>query len=159
MTERDIDLIMERTMEQKKVSDILRHMRRVEDNCERLADSLSDFDFALQLVQRGRLHDASKLDVFEFNNLDMKSPDFYVALKRHHYHNPHHPEHHKDIFAMSDLDVAEMVCDCLARAQEFGTDIKKWFFEEAPSKYHYERGDRVWNLINGYLDLLLTPKF
>ena len=64
---------------------------------------------------------------------------------------------------MSDLDIAEMVCDCFARSQEFGTDIKKWFFgnteQDAPFKYNYSDKDLIFNKIKFYLDLLLTPGF
>lgn len=170
----------------EKLTGILRHIKRVEDNCNLLAQKLETEDekFSRALIQRGRLHDASKLNEFEFRHLNSESKLFKAALEIHHINNSHHPEYYeikqkswykswikdpsnkpeefileKGIFLMSELDIAEMVCDCLARSQEFGSDINEWFFELALQKYEYKEGDKVWNSIKKYLSLLLTPKF
>ena len=170
----------------EKLTGILRHIKKVENNCNLLAQKLEleDEIFSRALVQRGRLHDVSKLNEFEFKHLNGESKMLQFALHLHHAKNSHHPEFHeikqldcykgwvkdpsnkpeefileKGIFLMSELDIAEMVCDCLARSQEFGSDVNEWFFERAPKKYGYEDGDKVWNSIKKYLSLLLTPKF
>ena len=175
--------------EEEKLRDILRHIKKVEDNCNRLASKLDDKDFARQLIVRGRLHDVSKLTGYEFVNLNeeirvAKPLVFELALKIHHERNSHHPEHYdikqmrskktffsdpsnkdvvwieeKGIDMMSDLDIAEMVCDCFARSQEIGNSIKEFLFEIAPAKYGYEKDGRVWKLMESYLELLLTPAF
>lgn len=181
-----------------KLNEILRHIKKVEDNCNLLAKKLlqnkeidyinKNLEFSLQLIQRGRTHDVFKLNSFEFINLNKESKLFKLALQQHHSKNSHHPEYYKirekkvkeiyisdpsnkiedwietkSILLMSDLDIAEMVCDCFARSQEFGTDIKKWFFgnteQDAPFKYNYSDKDLIFNKIKFYLDLLLTPGF
>ena len=170
--------------DEEKINGILRHIKKVEDNCNRLASKLEDRKFAKELIIRGRLHDASKLQDFEFNNLNEESGLFKLALRLHHQKNSHHPEYYeyiqkrdkiiffsdpsnegkewkddKGIWIMNELDLAEMVCDCLARSQEFGSDVRDWFFNVAPNKYGYSDGDRIWLSIDKYLGLLLTPKF
>lgn len=143
---------------------------RVESNCKIVANAIiknhpedeDKFVFALNLIQRGRTHDLSKFNPFEFNNLHHSEKLFEVALKFHHEKNSHHPEFHQGgIHEMEDLDIAEMVCDCAARAQEFGTDVRNWFLDTdlAPAKFKYGPEDEVWNKITYFLDLLLTPKF
>lgn len=145
---------------------ILRHIRRVEENCIVLAEKLWDTDpeFALQLIQRGRAHDISKFNPYEFNHLDNKDHLFRSALTLHHSKNSHHPEFHSSIHDMDDIDLAEMVCDCMARAQEFGTDIKNWFFATmdptcAPTKFGYSWGDSTWNSLMKYVNLLVSEDF
>lgn len=155
-----------------KINSILRHIKKVEDNCNLLAHKTYDGNptWTLELIKRGRMHDLSKLTSYEFKNLWPESDKFRIALAQHRKGNRHHPEYfdHEDdrpnhgIHHMNDLDVAEMVCDCLARAQEFGTDVREWFFgdgDNAPSKYNYKKGDAVWDTIDKYIDLLITSKF
>lgn len=154
-------------MESNRLGSIIRHIKKVEDNCNLLARKFietSNVQFGLKLIQRGRMHDLSKFDEFEFENLFDDSIKFKEALELHRKLNRHHPEFHENgIHGMDDLDVAEMVCDCLARSQEFGSDIKKWFFgseiNDAPAKYNYNINDSVWVKIEFYLSLLLTPSF
>ncbi len=168
----------------EKLKEILRHIKRVEDNCNLLASKLKDKVFARQLIARGRIHDVSKLGEFEFKHLNKESRMLDVAKKMHHQKNSHHPEYYeykqeegkrffmsdpsttgqvctdvKGIDMMEDLDIAEMVCDCFARSQEKGNSIKEFLFEIAPKKYGYEKDDKTWKLMETYLDLLLTPEF
>jgi hypothetical protein len=153
--------------DQEKLNTILRHIKKVEDNCNLLARKMYDSDpeWSRDLILRGRLHDSSKLIGYEFKNLWTESPKFNIALGVHREGNRHHPEFFREdgIHGMTSLDVAEMVCDCLARSQEFGTDIRKWFFgnteQDAPFKYKYTNKDDVWRLMEKYLNLLLTPSF
>lgn len=132
---------------------ILRHIRRVEENCHQIALKLLDQDeeFACKLVQRGRLHDASKFDLQEWKHLWSWDELFPFALKHHRENNRHHLEFHKDITKMTDLDVAEMVCDCAARAAEFGTNLREWF-----KRPEYEP---LTDRINRFVDLLLYKPF
>ena len=146
---------------EEKLNALIRHVKKVEDNCNVLARRImkTDSKFAMQLIQRGRQHDVSKFNPYEFVHLNSNDKLFRSALQQHHDKNSHHPEYYGSIFEMSALDIAEMVCDCLARSQEFGTDIKKWFFEEASKKYGYNKGDIVWTQIENYLNLVLNPTF
>lgn len=151
---------------------IMSHIRRVEDNMLILAEKLFDTDsnFSLELIKRARLHDLSKFNIYEFKNLHDDSPPakFLIALDVHRKGNRHHPEYftsrNDSIHDMEDLDIAEMVCDCLARAQEFGSDIKDFFFNYenpkcAPAKYNYTSSSPIVPRIEKYLELILTKKF
>lgn len=147
----------------EKLTSILRHIKRVEDNCNHLAKALQkeNFHLALKLIKLGRIHDASKLDVFEFRYLHKGEKNFEEALKNHHERNPHHPEYWNGggIHAMPDEYIAEMVCDCVARGQEFGTDTRVWFRDSATKKYFFTMEDECGKLIQKYLDLLLSKPF
>lgn len=149
----------------EKLQMIIRHIKRVEDNCNKLAQDLvkedeQNFYFGVKLVQAGRVHDASKFDIFEFEHLNKESDLFTSAIFVHHSKNGHHPQYWQGgINAMPDLYIAEMVCDCLARGQEMGTDTREFFAEEATKRYGFKMDDRVGQLITKYLDLLLTPTF
>ena len=148
--------------DKEHLQSIIRHIKRVEDNCNRLAQKLYDDDtyFAISLIKRGRLHDASKFDNFEFYHLRKESKYFRVALDLHRFKNSHHPEHWDNgINDMKEIDIAEMVCDCVARGQEFGTDSREWFINEATKLYDFKMDSRVGELITKYLNLLLTPPF
>jgi hypothetical protein len=153
---------------QGRLRTIIQHIKLVEDNCNKLAMKLQDedFRFALKLIKAGRIHDASKFDNYEFDYLGNfekeKPPEFFKALEMHHRKNPHHPEHwgvFDGIKKMPNLYLAEMVCDCVARAQEFGTDARKWFYEEATKKYGFTLEDECGKSIVKYLDLLLNKPF
>lgn len=157
---------------------IIRHIKRVEDNCNTVGRKLMSTNptFALKMIQLGRLHDASKFDSFEFlylgnyfdsfeflyfgNYEEVKPPEFFQALQIHHSKNPHHPEYWEGgITTMPEEYLAEMVCDCLARGQEFGTDTKQWFTKVATQKYGFQIDDWVGKTIMKYLDLLLAKPF
>ncbi len=158
---------MTKEEQNQRINTIIRHIKKVEDNCNRLAQlitgEVNDLNFARKLVKLGRIHDASKFNSFEFDYLGNfekeKPPEFKLALKRHHKKNPHHPEYWTSIQVMPNLYIAEMVCDCVARGQEFGTDTRKWFEEEATKKYGFKMEDEVGKKITKYLDLLLTKPF
>jgi hypothetical protein len=154
----------------EKLNSILRHIKRVEDNCNLLARKLmkENPEFALEMVRRGRDHDRSKLSPYQFECLWPDHPNFKAALDFHRSIESHHPEYYSSgvrggggIYDMTEGDFAEMVCDCLARAQEFGTDIHDWFFKDefAPTKYDYKGDKSIYEKIEKYLNLLLTPTF
>ncbi len=153
----------------EKLDSILRHIKRVEENCNLVAKKLIDVntEFAIAIAHRGRIHDSSKLELFEFENLWTDDPDskFKEALEHHHKGNSHHPEHFPNgIYDMSDLDLCEMVCDCVARSQEFGKDARKWFFDSsdpdcAPVKFGYVNNDKIYKKIESYLVLILSASF
>jgi hypothetical protein len=154
--------------------DTIKHIKKVETNCYVLAKAIAEStpDLALELIKRGRTHDSSKLNEYELINLNLpnNSEDFRSALKIHHQNNRHHPEHFeymrkyhgknfRAINYMSTTDVAEMVCDWVARGQEFGTGVREWVENEATKKYEFTMDEEIGKTINKYLDILLTPKF
>lgn len=85
--------------------------------------------FAMELMKRAMVHDASKLEDPEKSTFDewtpklaaatYNSPEYKAmlteiqpALKHHYARNSHHPEHFPDgIRDMSLADVVEMLCD------------------------------------------------
>ena len=146
----------------ERITEIIQHIQRVEANCNKLARKLqdTDFDFALKLIKLGRIHDASKFEPFEYDNLHKGSHLFKEALKHHHLHNPHHPEHWKGgIHEMPKLYLAEMVCDCKARGEEFGSSTRLWFHEEATKKYKFSMKDECGQHIEHFMNLLMNPPF
>ena len=147
---------------QEHLSSIIKHMKRVEDNCNIVAKKLqkTNLPLALKLIQLGRIHDASKLDRFEFLNLHPDSKYFDYAIATHHRGNKHHPEYWLDgIKEMPEEYIAEMVCDCVARGQELGTDTRQWFYEVATKKYGFTMKNKCGKLIEKYLNLLLRKPF
>jgi len=150
--------------ETEKLSSIIRHIKLVEDNCNIISKKMMNINpsFAIQIAKRGRMHDLSKFDSLEFEHLWPEQKCFQVALVHHRSNNSHHPEFYKNgIYGMDELDFAEMVCDCFARSQEFGTDVRIWFFDEdkAPKKYGYLDDDYIYKKLEMYLNMLLNKPF
>lgn len=133
----------------------------VESNMQRLAKQIYETEptLAMELLVRSRTHDVSKLKLVEFEHLWKDNPFFADALKHHHMMNDHHPEYFGSIHKMHEPAIAEMVCDCVARGNEFGTDVREWFATEATERYNFKMTDPVGVKISKYLDLVLTPKF
>ena len=151
---------------EEKLEKVLRHMELVRNNCVILGKKLmkshdnKNKEEGLYLIQLGHLHDNSKLTMFELENLWPNEELYTEALSQHRNLNMHHPEAWKDIGGINAMDnvyIAEMVCDCTARAQEFGSDIRKWFHEEAKDIYGITEETK--QKIDYYLDLLLVKKF
>ncbi len=112
-------------------AETLAHIHAVRDRLE---------IFATALLERGQIHDASKLGpeekpVFDavfpqLAGLSYGSPEWNAVVERagpalaHHYrHNRHHPEHHAEgVVGMDLLDLVEMLCDWMAAAQRQPAD-------------------------------------
>ncbi len=108
-------------------ADSLAHIHRVRDHID---------IFVAEMLARGRVHDASKLDEPEKSTFDQVipllegvaygSPDYEAIVERarpaleHHYRrNSHHPEHYgpAGVAGMDLFDLVEMVCDWMAAAE------------------------------------------
>lgn len=110
--------------------DTLRHIKRVNEllsNC------------AIELLERGKNHDSSKLERGEreyfdrvgerLKGLEYGSDEYKASLKElepaleHHYaNNPHHPEHYEDgVDSMNLFDVLEMLVDWKAAGERHDT--------------------------------------
>lgn len=115
------------TVEQKACNnDTFRHIERVRNLLN---------EFITELLERGRLHDQSKLEspeVEAFTEFTPKlasctygSPEYEeyrkamgYALDHHYANNRHHPEHHKEgINDMTLLDILEMLADWKAASE------------------------------------------
>lgn len=116
------------------------HIKYVYENCRLLAARYPE------LIYRGKLHDISKYGeyeyipyiwmtwkykmkndgkVFEYPSNTLET-SVEMAVDHHYKSNRHHPEFHENSNDMTEIDIAEMVCDWYAMSMEFGDDVKKW---------------------------------
>lgn len=119
------------TLEQKSTNyDTFRHIERVRN--------LLNLCIA-KILERGELHDQSKLDspevelfteftpklaATEYDSDEYKQykSEMQVALEHHYAKNRHHPEHHKNgIEDMNLIDLLEMFCDWKAASERHNT--------------------------------------
>lgn len=117
------------------------HVARVAANLRLFAKTVRDKKLREQIVLRAFTHDKSKFSGKErlpyiwlteyFRCKRLKKPFTYpegakelvdAASDYHTEHNSHHPEAHKDINKMPDIDIIEMIGDWTAMAQEFKQD-------------------------------------
>jgi len=143
----------------KKIEAITNHIDKVRNNCLIMGKALINKTdpMGVKLIELGYCHDNSKFSGIEFEYLWNGSPKFLEALSTHQLGNKHHPEYWGNVNLIPDLYLAEMVCDCWARAQEFGTDIRNWFENEGRERYGMN--DEIMEKIRYFLDLVLVPKF
>lgn len=114
------------------------HIERVRRCLEKLAAATP---YGAELIERGRVHDASKFGPEErvpyvwltemhrcrklgqpFEYPQGMAQRVKEAVAHHVGSNRHHPEFHADPNDMTEADLVEMVCDWTAMAQEFGQD-------------------------------------
>lgn len=151
----------------KKVEDLLRHLRNVEDACERLGKKMmerGELQFGIILIANSRIHDYSKFHGIEWNHLTRESakdhPEMFQAvLVQHQSVNDHHPEYWGGIDQMPRIKVAEMVCDWYARSVEMGTDLRAYFTETACKRYDMSKHGKKYKEVKQFMDLLLDAKF
>jgi hypothetical protein len=118
-------MIMEKHIDTTKY-ETLAHMKRVQD--------LMNL-FVYEILKRGSVHDASKLQspelegfhekTAQLNAITYDGPEYRQSLKDleqtllHHYgHNRHHPEHFRNgVSDMTLIDLIEMFCDWKASSE------------------------------------------
>lgn len=160
---------LERIKEIQKVEDLLRHLRNVEDACERLGKKLmlqGELHFGRNLIANSRIHDFSKWHGVEWDYLTREAADnpetkdkFLDALKQHQAVNDHHPEFWGGINDMPRIKVAEMVCDWYARSVEMGTDLRAFFQDVACKKYDMSKQGKKYKEVRDFMELLLDAQF
>ena len=143
---------------------VLRHIKHVRDNCVYLGKKLiarGEVDFGLKLIQRGLVHDNSKLGGMEFRWLNQTADKekLKIAIQYHEYGNDHHVEAWGGINFMPRIAIAELVCDLKARSEEFGTDLKEYIMGDFSEKNDIPPHGRVAKIIKDFLDLILEPPF
>ncbi len=152
----------------KRLQCLLRHIENVREDCELHATRLierGEFDFGKTLIKNGQIHDNSKFEGIEWEELNGYHDHLLdKAIAIHVKKNPHHPEYWDDlnlygIHLMPRIYVAEMVCDWHARSTEFGTAIRDWIDAKATNKFNFDKTSKVYGEINDFLDLLLEPAF
>jgi len=156
---------MNKTLEH--LNNLCRHIDLVRENTLLLGKKLIEEDqeeLGIRLIERGYKHDISKFSGIEFRYLhsgpDVDSDDLQLAIEEHQSQNDHHPEFHSEgIEGMNKVQIAELCCDWLARAQEFGTSLRDWIDEKAVDKYNINKRGKQYKLIKEYVDLLLQDSF
>ncbi len=146
----------------EKIEAVLSHIKNVQKNCYKLGLKLikiGQFELGRNLIANGQIHDNSKFKGIEFAELFGDSTMLKTVVAHHTAMNAHHPEYWGSIHEMPDVYIAEMVCDCCARAAEFGSDVKDWFVRSATTKYGFKIDDEIGRKIFYYLNLLLEQPF
>jgi hypothetical protein len=153
----------------RRLEATVEHIQNVQRNAWALAKKLIENDehhLARELVANSLRHDQSKLNGIEWDFLltDPKTDDdkskLVLAISNHNRTNSHHPEFWPDgIGSMSDVALAEMVCDWKSRSDEHGTDLREWMKEKAPKRYDYPTGGKVYKRLKYFSDLILGDGF
>lgn len=159
----------EHTME--KVRALTRHIRNVEDNClllgERLIQS-GEIDLGHRLIANGFVHDASKFNGIEWDQLVIGAPTkedeaklkLKMAIYQHQRTNPHHVEYWSGgIDEMPDVYLAEMICDLKARSEEFGTSLMDYISEYGLKRWDITKDHKSYKRMIEFVNLLCSPQF
>ena len=164
-----IPTLEEKNSYRKKLFSVIDHINNVCDAAEKMAEriidnagSQEDLDFARRLVQRARRHDFSKFEGIEWESLHRGSDDplLKTAIHQHQQTNDHHPQYFiGGIQQMSDLQIAEMICDLKARSAEMGTDLRTYIKDIATKRFDFTVKSKVYQKIKKFVDLLLDEKF
>jgi len=147
-----------------KVDKLIRHISNVQENCQLLGKKFIDngeIEFGVQLIANGQIHDYSKWKGIEFDYLIAGefNGELKLAAQHHSRTNPSHPEYWSSIDLMPRVYVAELCCDWLARANEFGTDVWEYVEEKAMPRYSIDRNSKTYKWIEEFLGMLLDKPF
>jgi hypothetical protein len=145
-----------------KIDIVFSHIQLVQHHTYVLGIKLikgGEVELGRNLISNGQIHDNSKFKGIEFDHLFNGDPLLSEVVKHHQSVNPHHPEYWGGIHNMPKVYVAEMVCDWLARANEFGTNIRDWIENQATERFEFTNTDIVYTNIQKYLNLLLDKSF
>jgi hypothetical protein len=148
------------------LDNLIRHINLVRESCTLLGRRLikqGRVDFGRLLIARGFKHDASKFLGIEWDYLhagpDAPKEKLEAAIAQHVRTNDHHVEYWGGLEQMPEICVAEMVCDWLARSQEFGTSLRDWIDTEAMNRYHIKTDSDQYKWIMTFIDMLLEDPF
>lgn len=156
-----------------RLDNLLRHIRNVRENCELMGERLilqGDEELGIKLIAQGNVHDNSKFYGIEWeylndgawpkdNKNEVEEELFRAAIRQHTLTNSHHPEYHRGIENMGEVDLCELIADWKARSNEQGTDILEFIKDKGASKYKYSLQSRVYRDLKKYAELLLEKKF
>jgi len=155
--------------ELKKINNLLRHIDRVKNAAQILADRLIEQDeiyLARRLIAKSLCHDYSKFLGIEWDYLvksdgqeEVSGDNLKLAIYHHTSSNDHHPEYWGcNINNMSQESMAEMVCDLHARASEAGTDLRSYIKDVFCKKHNISHSGKGYKSMKRFIDLLLdTP--
>jgi hypothetical protein len=147
-----------------KVDKLIRHISNVQDACLLLGKKFvekGESEFGIRLIELGQIHDHSKWSGIEWDYLILGefNGEAKLAAQHHNRTNRSHPEYWGDVNLMPRIYVAEMCCDWLARANEFGTDVWEYVKEKAIPRYGFTPNGKVYKWIKEFLDMLLEKPF
>lgn len=155
----------------RKIREIARHIRNVEDNCFSLGEKLierGDIELGRQLIANGYVHDASKFHGIEFEFMapgqkyEEEGAKLKLKLAVHHHRktNLHHPEAWSGgITDMPDVYLAELVCDLKARSEEFGTALMDYVDNDGLKRWQITKESETYKKILGFVNLLCAQPF
>jgi hypothetical protein len=147
----------------EKLETLVRHIKAVQENCERLGRRLiheGKFELGKRLIANSMSHDNSKFGSLEWDHLTRGDEDdemLDVVIAVHNSSNLHHPEYWDGIKNMPAVHVAEMVCDWKTRSSELGTDLKEWIDRKATKRWKFSQRDAIYKQIMMYVDMLIEP--
>lgn len=147
------------------LQDVMAHKAHVFENAQKLAQWLIAHDrveVARMLLVNAYVHDLDKLGGIQWLYMRKgarRTKALELAVSEHNTTNKHHPEAWGQIQQMDELSLMELTCDCVARAQEFGTGAREWFDNSATKKYGFKIGDEVHTKIMLWVDIILDKPF
>lgn len=151
---------------EEHLDSLIRHIDLVRSSGVLLAKRLASKgrqDFARILLGNIYIHDASKFAGIEWDYLhagsDTPKDKLDLAIKQHNTTNPHHPEYWGGFDQIPDIFLAEIACDWLARAQEFGTGLREWIKLKAIDRFKIDIESKKYNTLMGFVDILLEDAF
>ncbi len=151
---------------EEHIDDLAGHIRRVQENARSLASVLigdGRSEFARVLLAKASVHDASKWHGIEWQFLhqgpDVDPVGLRAAIEQHQKTNDHHPEYWGGFENMPEICIAEMVCDWLARSQEFATDMRDWVKRVAAEKHSFHKSPAQAAKVWAFIEMLLPVKF
>lgn len=152
--------------QEKHLDNLLRHKELVKDAAILLGKRLIEQgrpELGKQIIVRGFTHDVSKFHGLEWEFLhagnDVDKISLALAIKQHQCFNPHHPEYWGGLENMDQVSVGELCCDWLARAQEFGTNLRQWIKEQANGRFHIESCAQQKGWMEEFVNILLEDAF
>lgn len=155
----------------RKIREIIKHIRNVQDNALILGEKLiesGEVELGKHLIANSFLHDVSKFHGIEFEfmapgekyeeeNAKLK---LKLAIHNHRITNSHHPEAWSGgITDMPNVFLAEMVCDLKARSEEFGTCLMDYIDNVGLKRWDITKESECYKKIVRFVNLLCPKPF
>ena len=147
--------------------------KRTKEHIDRAIDAAKEIveagKFGKELIERTKKHDASKYGdeervpyiwITDYYKHVNKGEDYTyppgieektkAASGNHIKKNRHHPEAHDSPKDMTNLDIAEMICDWESMSREKGGSTKEWADDNVGKKWKFtdKQKDLIYDLIS-----------
>lgn len=145
------------------LEDYVNHKKHVLDSCYKLAIYFAEnneLETAIKLMKRASIHDISKMNNGEFNNLlkvnaskdTFTNPNATLndfskkCIEEHYKNNTHHPEHWENYNDMDELSIMEMCCDWHARSTQYKTNFLEFVKTRQENRFKFDEDffQKVW---------------